>query len=496
MLRARTARLGFQLIPRRWNSLARLEELSAATTEGHAADVQEPLISHLRSRGLLQSITHEELSDIAEKHKLGLYCGADPTARSLHLGNLLPLMILLHFNLRGHDVIGLVGGATVQVGDPSGRTTERDALDAAARDDNVLKIQAQLQNFLEQGLEYAKTKQYPIKAGGAIQTKNNYSWWHGVKMLEFLGTYGRFIRVGQMISRDSVKNRLESANGIGFNEFSYQILQAFDFWHMWKHDNVSVQVGGNDQWGNITAGVDFITRLKGQFSKEEKKAHSNQRGAFGITVPLLTTANGTKFGKSAGNAVFIDSAITPPFEIYQYFIKTPDADVKKLLHIFTLLPLLQVKTIMEQHETDPALRLAQRILAAEVTDLIHGAGSGHSAELITSFLYPLPNEPYKQLASPEEAQATINALERAGIMIRFSKVNFINKKYSEILQILTGSSKSDARRLVTNGSVYVGVDRVKVDESDELLLTEEYLIQDRLLLLRVGKGKFHVVDLV
>ncbi|CCH46698.1 Tyrosyl-tRNA synthetase [Wickerhamomyces ciferrii] len=454
-------------------------------------DLEEPLIQHLTKRGLIsQTSNPEDLENLLNKTKLGLYCGADPTAKSLHLGNLLPLIILLHFNLRGHNIIGLVGGATGAVGDPSGRTTERSMMEDQTRLDNVTKIQNQLEGFFTNGIRYAKylSTSHVIEEG-LIKSKNNFEWWENVSFLGFLSTYGRHIRVAQMLARDSVKGRLESENGIGFNEFTYQILQAFDFWHLFRNEQVSIQVGGNDQWGNITAGIDLINRLKTNLNKKDSLKN---RSSFGITAPLLTTASGEKFGKSAGNAVFIDSKITPSFDLYQYFIKTPDSEVSKLLKIFTLLPLKQIEEIISKHEQDPSLRYAQRILSNEVTDLIHGVGSGKSAAIISSILYPLPDQPYPDIGSDE----LIDAFENANVLKTLPKEEFLNKPFSFILSKVQEISKNESRKLISSGGVYQGFDRIRIDTSDSMLLGEDQLIDGKVLLLRVGKGKYHVIQLV
>lgn len=460
-------------------------------------DLEEPLMAHLNKRGLISSTTSEELEKVLEKTKLGLYCGADPTAKSLHLGNLLPLLILLHFNLRGHHITGLVGGATGAVGDPSGRTTERAAMEEQTRLDNVSKIKQQMEHFFNNGVRYVKyLSTSKVIEEGRIQSKNNYDWWKDVTLLEFLAKYGRHIRVGQMLARDSVKGRLESENGIGFNEFAYQILQAYDFWHLFRNENVSIQVGGNDQWGNITAGIDFITRLKANLKENNKKDKEIQRltgrSSFGVTVPLLTTASGEKFGKSAGNAVFIDPTVTPSFDLYQYFIKTPDSEVEKLLKIFTFLPLKQIEKIITKHNEDPTIRSAQRILANEVTDLIHGVGSGKDAEIVSSILYPLPEDPYPDITSDE----LISSFKAANVLKVLAKEEFIGKPYSAILSKVQDISRNEARKLITNGGVYQGYERIRIDTSDSMLIGDEQLIDGKVLLLRVGKGKYHVIQLV
>lgn len=453
-------------------------------------ELKFPLLQHLRDRGLISSCTDEEtLSKLLETTKQKLYCGADPTAKSLHLGNLLPLLILLHFNVRGHDIVGIVGGATGAVGDPSGRTDERKSMADEIRLDNLNRIKKQLNDFFIKGNNYLKLQSFQnLIEQGDIKIHDNYEWWKDMGFLEFLAKYGRFIRVSSMLSRDSVKGRLESENGIGFNEFTYQILQAYDFWYLFYKKNVTIQVGGNDQWGNITAGIDLITRLKTNvLNKEESKTFSKKL-PFGLTVPLLTTATGEKFGKSAGNAVFIDPKITPTYEIYQFFIKTPDSEVEKLLKIFTFIPLKQINQIIEDHLKDPSMRLAQRILATEVTDLIHGIGSSKDAKILTSLLHPLPGNPYPNIS----IDRMIQAFKNNEILITLPKDEFFNKPYSTVISKLHGCSKNEAKKLITQGAVYEGFDRVRIESSDSVLLSEDLLIGNKLLLLRVGKGKYYV----
>lgn len=488
-----------------WSTLRRLYAHSAETIRDIQQQLQTfsvnpqqfqseinttDLISLLKERGLIANNTAEsDLKALLEKGaKLGLYCGADPSARSLHLGNLLPLMLLLHFNIRGHHVFTLVGGATGEVGDPSGRITERDAMQDDVRSDNVRRIKAQMEGFVKNGGRFVKSVNLSgtIIEEGKVEAVNNLDWWKDVTLLKFLSTYGRFIRVSSMLARDSVKDRLTSEAGIGFNEFTYQILQAFDFYHLFKNNGVSIQLGGNDQWGNITAGIDFINRVKPFDKKIAKKT------AFGITVPLLTTSSGAKFGKSAGNAVFIDPEMTPSFDIYQYFIKVQDEEVAKLLKIFTFIPLPQIEEIMTKHNEDPTFRYAQRILAEQVTDLIHGVGSGKNANVITSILYPFPDEAYPDITT----DALISAFKSSNILKTLKKDDFFNKPYSAILSELQQCSKNEAKKLIKQGGVYQGFNRVRLDESDDLLLTQEALIDERVLLLRVGKGKYYVTELV
>lgn len=467
-----------------------VEELIA--NESYASDLSLPLVGLLKARHLVEGVSNEELFDLTKPgstKKFKLYCGADPTAKSLHIGNLLPLMVLLHFKLRGHDVVGLVGGATGAVGDPSGRTTERTQIEANEREDNVKKIQEQMKSFLQLGVEYAKSRSVPVKLGESIFL-NNAEWWENVKMLDFLATYGRHIRISSMLARDSVQSRLNSQAGLGFNEFTYQILQAYDFWHMYKNKGVNLQIGGNDQWGNITAGIDLISRLK-KDAKDE--------GAYGLTVPLLTTPTGEKFGKSAGNAVFISKELTTPFQLYQYFINTPDEIVEKLLKVFTLLPLNVIEAeIIPKHKADPGLRIAQRVLAREVVDLLHGVGTGEEMAYITSFLFPTPDQPFDDEIS---ADKLLGKFQRSGILVEVNLNEFENPadlKMSTLLARVFGKSKTETKNLIKAGGVYLGLDRDQYQDPDDVVLfdRENHLIDGKLLLARTGKQQYHIVHVV
>ena len=501
MLKGRTKSIPLTRILIRFNSTSARDPVTIIPTVYELTEAKDltpetnpdnSLLEYLQSRHLIESITDDSLYKLTKRgtnHKFKLYCGADPTASSLHLGNLLPLMVLLHFKMSGNDVVGLVGGATGLVGDPSGRKTERNKIDEVEVEDNVTKIQRQISTFLSNGIEYAKSRQIPMTEKlGETTSVNNASWWENVKMLEFLAVYGRHIRVSSMLARDSIQSRLE-LGGIGFNEFTYQILQAYDFWHLYKDENVNMQVGGNDQWGNITAGIDLISRLR--------KFHDKKHEAYGLTVPLLTTSSGEKFGKSAGNAVFIDSNLTTPYQMYQYFINVPDDIVGKLLKVFTLLPLNVIEgELLPKHNSDPGLRIAQRVLAREVVDLIHGVGVGDEMAFITGFLFPTPDQPFNDNVS---ADKLIENFKRSGILFKRDKPSPEEEiKLSALLADIVGKSKSEMRRLIKAGGVYMGLDRNQIEDPDDVILfdVDNHLIDGKLLLVRVGKQNYYVVEFV
>ena len=460
------------------------------------SDLLTSLVRHLQSRYLIEGSTHEELFHLSEPGKSGqlkLYCGADPSAKSLHIGNLLPFMVMLHFRLRGYDVVGLIGGATGAVGDPSGRSKERAQIESDERADNVARIELQIRQFLNNGVEYARSRNYPFPGDvGKSVVRNNADWWKSIGMLDFLAKYGRHIRVTNMLARDSIQSRLSSQGGLGFNEFTYQVLQAYDFWELYKTEGVNLQIGGNDQWGNITAGIDLISRLH---KLEPQTKERKDKNAYGITVPLLTTPSGEKFGKSAGNAVFIDPSITSPYQLYQYFIQTPDEIVGKLLKVFTLLPLHSVdEHILPDHEKDPGSRIAQRVLAREVVDLVHGVGVGDQMAYITSFLFPTPDQPFDDEIS---AAKLIENFKRSGILVHLdsTQVKFNDLKMSTLLSKVMNKSKTETKNLIKNGGIYLGLEREQLQDPDDVVLfdKENHLIDNKLLLVRSGKQNYYVV---
>lgn len=437
------------------------------------------VLAELRGRGLVSQVSEPEsqlTAKLVSGEKVKLYCGVDPTAKSIHLGNLVPLMVLLHFYVRGHDVVTIIGGATGRVGDPSGRTAERTGMEDQTRLNNVNSISGQLERFFQNGLKYYNDRKVTsdTNPGQHIHT-NNYSWWKDVKMLDFLAEYGKHIKVQSMLARDSVTARLNSQSSLGFNEFTYQILQAYDFYHLNKTLGVSIQVGGNDQWGNITAGIDLISRL----SARKQQAH-------GITVPLLQTASGEKFGKSAGNAVFIDPNISTSYDIYQFFFNTLDADVPRFLKLFTLLPLEQIQTVIEEHKKEPQLRKGQKVLAREVTDFLYGLGEGENAELVSNIVFGSVTDKENNL----NAEQLIKLSKNARILQRAAR----DESLLSLVTRLSGSSKSEARRKLQQGSVYLHSKRMKVVE--DIHNYDNFLIDNRVLLLRIGKQKCYIIEMI
>ncbi|KAJ4483383.1 hypothetical protein J3R30DRAFT_3283961 [Lentinula aciculospora] len=435
------------------------------------------VLHDLSGRGFIQQVTSPTELEYALRSRQVIYCGVDPSASSLHIGNLVPLMCLLHFQLRGHSIIPLIGGATGLVGDPSGRKAERQLADVAQVERNVSLLSQSIRNFFRCGLLYAKTRLSSFSdITSDPEVKSNLDWHKNFTMLEFLRIVGVHARVNTMLSKESVKIRLESSAGISFTEFTYQLLQAYDFYHLHSAFGCTVQIGGSDQWGNIVAGLEFINRLNPSKSSQDQKA-------FGITTPLLTTASGEKFGKSAGNAIWLDPQLTSVFDFYQYFFKVEDADVEKYLKIFTLLPLSDIETMMKVHKSQPDKRIAQRRLAAEVTELIHGAQGVQRAETMSKTAFKHPNS--KDHAS--DAQSLIDAFTGdprmtlcKGNELLSVPVVKLASKYGLV------QSTAAARQLVQSKGLYFNDCTVP---DIRFTLEKMHLLDGRAVMIRAGKDK-------
>ncbi|KAJ3847831.1 tyrosine-tRNA ligase [Lentinula lateritia] len=441
----------------------------------------------LSSRGFIQQVTSPTELENALRSRQVIYCGVDPTACSLHIGNLVPLMCLLHFQLHGHTIIPLIGGATGLVGDPSGRKTERGPANVAQIERNVGLLSESIRSFFRSGLLYAKSRLPSASDTSASditsdpEVKSNLEWHQNFTMLEFLRVVGVHARVNTMLNKESVRTRLDSSAGISFTEFTYQLLQAYDFHHLHSAFDCTVQIGGSDQWGNIVAGLELINRLNPSKSSEDQKA-------FGITTPLLTTASGEKFGKSAGNAIWLDPKLTSVFDLYQYFLKVEDVDVEKYLKIFTFLPLSEIQMVMDVHKSEPDKRTAQRRLAAEVTELIHG-GTGQVAGATTktsnSFFISFrhPNSKTHTL----DAQTLIDAFRGDP---RMSLCEDTELTSVPVVKLASNyglvSSTSAARQLVQSKGLYFN-DQVVPDI--RFTLHKSHLLDGRAVMIRAGKDK-------
>ncbi|KAJ2699092.1 tyrosyl-tRNA synthetase [Coemansia sp. IMI 209128] len=468
--------------------------------------VHSNVVGTLRERGFIHSVTNDDAAYKLEK-PAPVYCGVDPTADSLHLGNMVTLMGLLHFHLAGHQALPLVGNATGMIGDPSGKSSERVALGQSTLAKNVAGIEVQLERFFRRGTRYAVQRMPELDHRGLkpVRILHNADWYKDMNILTFLGHIGRYARVGVMMARDSVKSRLQSTQGISFTEFSYQLLQAYDFWYLYHHHGCRVQLGGSDQWGNITAGTDLIHRMPFSETKNETGEVSalydtpgtnikgSESGPIGITIPLLTTASGEKFGKSAGNAIWLDENRTSAFDVYQFFVKTADADVEKFLKMFTLLPLLRIEQVMLAHREAPELFVAQKLLAAEVTELIHGIPGLQRALLSTAVLFGDQLSPIKQFS--EQDFVDTFAHDQRIVSVPASDID--GKTICDIaVRLGSCTSKSAAARLVSMGGLYWNNKPVADKMWKPLAGTDDFLGEGTIGILRTGKTNYRILRVI
>jgi tyrosyl-tRNA synthetase len=420
-----------------------------------------PLVDVFRARGLLQDATEGAGEHLSEASRT-VYIGFDPTAPSLHLGSLVPIMGLVHAQRAGHTPIALVGGGTGLIGDPSGKTVERRLLTKELAAENAEGIRAQLEHFLD------------FEAGSnPARMRNNHEWLGGLALIDFLRDVGKHFSVNQLMAKESVKRRLESeGTGISYTEFSYALLQSYDFLELYRREGCTVQMGGSDQWGNITAGIDLVRRVEGA-------------RAYGVVFPLLTTASGTKFGKSEAGNVWLDAELTSPFRFYQYWINVEDADVIRYLKLFTLLDLEEIGELKEAVATEPHRRAAQRALAEDVTRRMHGETGLASAERATRALF---SGEIEGLGADDIADvfADVPSSEIAAERLAGEGLSVVE------LLVETGlaSSKGDARRAIEGGGGYVN--NVRVGDLSASVTMQD-TIEGRFLLLRKGKKSYHLV---
>lgn len=443
----------------------------------------ETVLSELEDRGFISAVTRrEQLIGTLQASRQTVYSGIDPTARSLHVGHLLPMMCLVHFQLQGHHIIPLIGGATALIGDPSGRSAERPHLERAAVEEDMQKLTANVQTFFDRALAYAAKKRPSSQESySTARVMNNIEWLGELGLLEFLRSTGTYARVNTMIARDSVQSRLKSQQGISFAEFSYQLLQAYDFLSLNKRAGCTIQIGGSDQWGNIIAGIELINRTT---NSSTSGTSEGDRG-FGITTPLLTTATGEKFGKSSGNAVWLDESFTSVFDFYQFFMRTLDDDIGRYLRLFTLLPLSTIDDIVSKHQKHPQQRIAQKILADEVTELVHTAQGLKRAQAATKVLFETD-------LTDILANDVLHAF-RGDIRLHFVNSNEIFGVPVAHLAVRykLAPSNGAVRTLVSSGGLYLNGMAVVSGQ----VLSSRDLIDGNLVILRAGKSKHAIMSL-
>ena len=421
----------------------------------------------LRSRGLIENAT-EGAAEALAKGPVVAYAGFDPTAQSLHVGNLLPMLILIHLGREGHTPIFLIGSGTATIGDPSGRSQERNLLTRSFVDKNAGKIAGQVKQVWSGAQQLLSDDRSGMLSNQQFRVIEN-SWLEDVGLLDFLRDTGKHFTINHMLDKESVRARLDT--GISFTEFSYMLLQAYDFLWLKREFGCSLQVGGGDQWGNITAGIELIRR-------------EGEGKAYGLTVPLLTTATGSKFGKTAEGAIWLDRELTSPFDFYQYWFRTADSDVENYLRLFSFLRLEEIERVTHEHRADPEKRIAQRRLAECMTDLIHGKPERKRVEEASKRLYDdqlsgLDDSEITELFSNAPTSSISQAQLSTGI------------KAIELFHIVgLCRSKGEARRLIADGGAYLNNHQIAdptrtIDLKD--LASKSYLV------LRKGKKHYHLV---
>ncbi|HIO92538.1 MAG TPA: tyrosine--tRNA ligase [Leucothrix mucor] len=430
-------------------------------------------IEELRWRGMVHDVMPGADEHLMEAMR-SAYVGFDPTADSLHIGNLVPIMLLAHFQRCGHKPVALVGGATGMIGDPSGKSAERNLLDEATLLHNQEAIQKQLAHFLD----------FDTSTDNAAVMVNNYDWMKDFSFLEFIRDVGKHITVNYMMAKDSVKNRITNddsssgSEGMSFTEFTYQLVQGYDFLHLYQNNSCTLQMGGSDQWGNITTGTELVRRI-------------GQGKAYAITCPLITKADGSKFGKSEGGNVWLDAARTSPYKFYQYWLNSSDEDSEKYIHIFTFLDQNAIAALISEHKEAPHLRLLQKRLASEITAMVHSEAELEKAIQASNILFgKSTSDDLKQL----DEQTFLDVF--SGVVQAKVERSKLDDGYDLIAALASDTgflkSTSEVRRALKENSISVNKEKV----TDAYELTKADLINDKFILLQRGKKNYFVLNLV
>ena len=419
-----------------------------------------PFLDELRWRGFLDAVTSDDLDAYLAAGRRTMYVGFDPTADSLHLGSLIPVMGLAHAQRQGHRPLVLVGGGTGLIGDPSGKATERTLLTKEKTQENAAAIRAQLSRFFD------------LSSDDRALLLNNVDWLAPLNLVDFLRDIGKHFSINEMIKRDSVRTRLEERDqGISYTEFSYMLLQAYDFLHLCRHHDCTIQMGGSDQWGNIVAGKELIRRVLGQ------------RGE-GITFPLLTTSTGRKFGKTEEGAVWLDANRTSPYQMYQYWLQTSDDDVVRYLKLFTFLDREPIAELEQAVNGQPEKREAQRVLAAECTAVVHGRETIAAVEAVSRILFSSSDEvPAPATIDMLAREMPVTGLLRSDLEARVPLVDLL-------IRTRLASSRGEARKLIEGGGVYVNNQRQNEVQKS---VSAGDLKWPGAILLRSGKKNYHLV---
>lgn len=422
-------------------------------------------VEELKWRGMLHDImpgTEEQLS----KEMTSGYIGFDPTADSLHVGHLVQIMTLIHFQLAGHKPYALVGGATGMVGDPSGKSEERNLLDEESLNHNVDCIKKQLSKFLD----------FESGANNAAVMVNNYDWFKNFSFLNFIRDAGKHITVNYMMAKDSVKKRLEGDTGMSFTEFSYQLVQGYDFYYLWKHNNCLVQMGGSDQWGNIVTGTEFIRR---------KDAGT----AYALTTQLIKKADGTKFGKTESGSVWLDAKRTSPFKFYQFWLNTTDVDAKSYIRIFTLLGKDNIEKLEAEHDAAPHLRTLQKAIANDITTRVHGEEALEMAIKTSEFLFGTGDLEFLKKLNNEEVMDVFEGISQFNISKQelFTGINIVDL-LAEKSSVFP--SKGEAKKMILGGGV--SINKEKINNVD-LLVDQTSLINEKFIVAQKGKKQYFLL---
>jgi len=426
-------------------------------------------VEELTWRGMIHTVMPGAENHLMESMR-SAYVGFDPTADSLHIGNLVPIMLLAHYQRCGHKPVALVGGATGMIGDPSGKSNERNLLDEKTLRHNQNAIKSQLAHFLD----------FESDAENAAILVNNYDWMKDFSFLEFIRDVGKHITVNYMMAKDSVKNRIssESSEGMSFTEFTYQLVQGYDFLHLYKNNDCSIQMGGSDQWGNITTGTELIRRVGGG-------------KGFAITCPLITKSDGSKFGKSEGGNVWLDANRTSPYKFYQYWLNSSDEDAEKYIKIFTFLNENEINALIEEHKEAPHLRVLQKRLAEEITTMVHSKDDLDNAIKASAILFgKSTSNDLKQL----NEQTFLDVFDGVP-QTEISKNDIENEL--DIIGALAEKggflkSNGEARRALKENSISVNKEKVK----DDYKITTKDLINNKFVLLQRGKKSYFILKIV
>ena len=414
---------------------------------------------------MLQDMT-PEIEEYLNKGTASAYLGFDPTGDSLHIGHLVGVMTLLHFQRAGYKPIALLGGATGMIGDPSFKSAERNLLDFETLQHNVNCIKKQLGKFLD----------FQAEGENKAELVNNYDWMSKFSFLDFIRDVGKHITVNYMMSKDSVKKRLEDGNGLSFTEFTYQLIQGYDFYYLWKHHNCSIQLGGSDQWGNIVTGTEMIRKMEGG-------------SAYALTVPLITKADGTKFGKTESGSVWLDPEKTSPYAFYQFWLNVSDEDASKYIRIFTTLDKTNIEELEKEHQEAPHLRVLQKEIAKEITIMVHSEADYEMAVKASSILFG---------KSSTEDLATLDERTFLQVFEGVPQIHIEREVYEgldKVTDLLADSegvifaSKGEARKLIQGGGV--SINKAKVDDPNGPV--DFQLLQNQYLLVQKGKKNYFII---